>query len=265
MPLTPFQREVARLLAANRSPESHIAGGAAINRGEAGLRFSDDLDIFHDVAASVIASAEFDAKVLQTAGYTVDWTLRGASIMKGLVSRGESRLRLDWTFDSAFRFFPVQPDPDFGYCLHEADLATNKVLALAGRLEVRDFLDIILIDQTYLSLGAVIWAACGKDPGYTPPLLLDQTNRHSRIQPSDLQPESLARPVDLRELKRQWLDARIHAERLFEQLPAEELGCLYLDPTNKPVSPDPTSPQFPRLIRHYGSVRGAWPKMSQGE
>ena len=58
MPLTPFQKEVLRTLAANRSPESHIAGGAVINRQETGLRYSDDLDNFHDVAASVAASAE---------------------------------------------------------------------------------------------------------------------------------------------------------------------------------------------------------------
>src|SRR4029453_3041000 len=57
MPLTPFQREVARVIAANHNPESHIAGGAVINRGDSGLRISDDLDIFHDVAASVAASA----------------------------------------------------------------------------------------------------------------------------------------------------------------------------------------------------------------
>ncbi len=40
MPLTDFQKGVARLIAANRTPESHVAGGAVINRGEAGLRIS---------------------------------------------------------------------------------------------------------------------------------------------------------------------------------------------------------------------------------
>jgi hypothetical protein len=189
MPLTAFQRRVARLLAANRNPESHVAGGAVINRGEAGVRFSDDLDIFHDAAASVAASAQADAKALQEAGLSVEWTLRGEGMFQAVVSGGEDRVRLDWTTDSAFRFFPVQPDEDFGYCLHQADLATNKILALAGRTEIRDFLDILLIDRTYLGLGAVMWAACGKDPGFTPALLLDQTNRHSRFQESDLKGE----------------------------------------------------------------------------
>jgi hypothetical protein len=171
-------------------------------------------------------------------------------------------VRLDWTTDSVFRFFPVLPDEEFGYCLHRADLATNKVLALAGRSEVRDFLDILQLDQDYLSLGAIMWAACGKDPGFTPALLLDQTNRHSRYQESDLKAENLARPVDLRELKRQWLKARERAEKLFEQLPPDELGCLYLDQQNQPVTPDPTSPDFAKLTRHKGSIRGAWPKIS---
>jgi TatA/E family protein of Tat protein translocase len=116
-----------------------VAGGAAINRGEGALRFSDDLDIFHDAAASVAASAEADAKALRETGRGVAWTPRGEGIFKAEVSRGEDRVRLDWTTDSAFRFFPVQPDEDFGYCVHLADLPTNKVLALAVRRFFADF------------------------------------------------------------------------------------------------------------------------------
>src|SRR5207302_1202655 len=163
--------------------------------------------------------AEADAQALLAEGYAVEWTLRGEGMFRAEVTRGEDRVRLDWTTDSAFRFFPVLPDEEFGYCLHQADLATNKVLALAGRSEIR---------------------------GFTPALLLDQTNRHSRYQESDLKGENLVRPVDLRELKQQWLDARARAEHLFEQLPAEELGCLYLDPDNKPVTLDPSGPDFPK-------------------
>jgi hypothetical protein len=230
MPLTTFQKEVIRILVANRTPESHIAGGAVINRLETGFRYSDDEVIFHDLAATVAASAEADAKALQGAGCAVEWTIRNEGFYRADVSRGDDHVRLDWTTDSAFRFFPVQLDEEFGYCLHPVDLATNKVLALAGRSEVRDFLDILQLDQDYLSLGAIMWAACGKVPGYTPDLLLDQMNRHSRYQESDLKGENLARLVDLQELKRQWFAARERAERLFAQLPAEELGCLYLDP-----------------------------------
>jgi hypothetical protein len=38
---------------------------------------------------------------------------------------------IEWTRDSAFRFFPLVGHDDFGLVLHPFDLATNKVLALA--------------------------------------------------------------------------------------------------------------------------------------
>lgn len=179
-----------------------------INRGAESSRFSEDLDIFHDVAASVAASAESDVAALRAAGFDVAWTLRGEAIFRAEARLGGDSLRLDWAADSAFRFFPVRADEEFGYCLHPADPATNKVLALAGRTEIRDFLDVLLIDRTYLSLGAVIWAACGKDQGFTPALLLDQAKHHVRFQESDLRGERLVHAVDLRELKGHWLAAR---------------------------------------------------------
>jgi hypothetical protein len=136
------------------------------------------------------------------------------------------------------------------------------MLALGGRTEFRDFLDILYLNDSYLSLGAIAWAACGKDPGYTPSLLLDMANRHIRFQDGDLKGEHLARPLDLRELKRHWLQAREQAEALFLALPEDELGCLYLGVGNEPVIPDPANISFSTLKRHRGCVGGAWPKIS---
>ena len=79
--------------------------------------------------------------------------------------------------DSAYRFFLVQRDVEFGWRLHLADLSTNKVLALAGRWEARDFVDTLYLDDSFASLGLLAWAAAGKDPGLTPALILEQANR----------------------------------------------------------------------------------------
>ncbi|WP_422930125.1 hypothetical protein [Singulisphaera sp. PoT] len=262
MPLTPFQREVARILAANRNPESYIAGGAAINRGEGWLRFSSDLDIFNDMSVIVSLCASEDAKFLEFLGYSVEWKIRHDGVHRAQISKGEDSIRLDWVNDTAFRFFPVQKDEDFGYCLHPADLATNKALACVGRHEIRDFIDILQIDEKYLSVGAVVWAACSKDPGFTPDFMLDFMNRHSNFRPDDLLSENLAREVDLREMKIHWLEAKAKAQELFAQLPEDELGCLYLDASGNPVTPNPLSADFASLIRHRGSVRGVWPEIS---
>jgi len=262
MPLTSYQKEIAGLLAAHRNPESYLAGGAVINRLDTSFRYSHDFDIFHDKKTSVAMSAESDAVVLREAGHFIEWTVRQEGFFRARVKRGDDGLDLDWTSDSAFRFFPIQTDDVFGCCLHRADLATNKVLALASRAEIRDLLDILYLDTTYLSLGAMVWAACGKDAGFTPSLLLNMANRHARFQESDLSAEVLARPFNLRELKVQWLDTRERAEILVQRLPEVELGCLYLDAANHPVSPDPAATVFSSLQRHMGSVRGAWPRIS---
>ncbi len=259
MPLTTFQSEVLRLLAGNRQPESHLAGGLAINRSDDSPRFSADVDLFHDGVEVVATSSERDAALLIQSGFDVVWLFREQNMQRAHVRRGEQTLKVEWCHDSAFRFFPVQPDPEFGYALHPADLATNKALALAARSEIRDFIDIVYLHESCLSLGAICWAACGKDQGFTPRSLLDFARRNMKFRDEDLARENLARPLKLMELKEAWLKAVEQAETLIASLPLVEAGCLYLMPTLSPVTPDLASADFPSLIRHFGSIRGAWP------
>lgn len=263
MPITTFQREVLQVIARQRSPESHVAGGLVLNRAPESPRFSQDVDIFHDAIEGVILAAEADAEALVAAGYTVTWSLRSPMLQRAIITRAGQELRLDWALDSAFRFFPIEPDADFGYCLHPTDIAVNKVLALAGRSEIRDYVDTLYLDRTSLRLGALCWAASGKDPGLTPWLVLDLAKRNVKYQPEDLAKLQLAKQTDLQQLKQQWLVAADAAAALFDRLPAEEMGCLYLDATGKAVTPDPASAEFANLVRHFGSVRGAWPRLTE--
>jgi len=262
MPISEIQAEVLREIAANRSPESYLAGATVLHRGEDSPRFSQDLDFFHDVADSVAQSAELDAATLRKAGYDFVWLLRTPVFHRAVVTVAGQQLKIEWAQDSAFRFFPVQQDPRCGYRLHDADAATNKVLALAGRNEIRDFADTLHLHATYLSLGALVWAACGKDPGFTPQFLLDQAARHTAYTQADLDRLRLREPLDLRALKQQWLAALAEARALVAALPPEELGCLYLDSGQNPVTPEPASDAFVALTRHRGRTRGAWPTVS---
>ena len=262
MPLSSVQAEVLRLIAGNRSPDSYVAGATVLHRAGSTPRYSMDLDLFHDLEDSVARSAETDAATLTNAGHEVSWLLRTPTFHRAVTRFPAGSLKIEWAQDSAFRFFPVQPDDRFGYRLHDADAATNKVLALAGRDEVRDFVDVLHLDETYLSLGALAWAACGKDPGYTPDFLLEQTARHAAYTQADLDRLALREPLDLGTLKRRWLAAMEQARKLVAALPAPEVGCLYLDAEERPATPDPSSDGFRALARHHGSVRGAWPTVS---
>jgi hypothetical protein len=58
MALTPLQRRILRIIAKNRSPDSHIAGGAPLARISG--RVSDDIDVFHDAEEAVLRAVEMD-------------------------------------------------------------------------------------------------------------------------------------------------------------------------------------------------------------
>lgn len=259
MPLTDLQARILRTLAAGRSPESYLAGATVLHRSDDSPRFSQDLDFFHDLADSVAQSAEADAATLRAAGIGLEWLLRTPTFSRAVVSVDRERLKLEWAQDSAFRFFPVLADDFCGYRLHDADAAVNKILALAGREEARDFVDILHLHRTCLSVGALAWAACGKDPGYSPAFLLDHAGRHIRYSQDQIDRLQLREPLSVSELKQQWLAAVAQAQELIESLPVADLGCLYLALDGIPVTPDPASRGFRDLGRHFGSIRGAWP------
>ena len=86
--------------------------------------------------------------------------------------------------------------------------------------------------------------------------------RHAAYRQADLNRLSLREPLDLKKLKKRWLAAVDAARAVVTKLPPAEVGCLYLGPDLRPRTPDLNSPDFPRLTRHYGRVRGAWPTLS---
>ena len=232
-----------------------------LHRHDDSPRFSQDFDFFHDIEESVVVNAQADFAALTKAGYTCKWLLQTPTFQRAIVVADGKQLKMEWAQDSAFRFFPVVEDERCGYRLHDADAAVNKLLALAGRQEVRDYVDVLYLDKNYLSLGAMAWAACGKDPGFTPDFLLEQAARHVAYTQTDIDQLFLREPCDLKTLKKQWLQAQEAAKELVSALPSEDLGCLYLNDALEPTTPLPNDDSFHTLRRHLGTVSGAWPTM----
>ena len=157
MALTEFQRTLCRLIARQRrdSGESYVAGGVALNAATGAARLSRDIDLFHDTTEAVAASWEADRRLLQAGGYQVDAQREREGFVEALVSRAGESVMIQWAQDSAFRFFPLVEHDDFGLTLHPFDLATNKVLALVGRLEARDWVDVINCHERIQRLGCL--------------------------------------------------------------------------------------------------------------
>ena len=145
MPLTPFQQQLLADLSTLPNDERYLAGGAALHFAPHSERFSNDLDFFHDSVERVARAFAIDAAQLRLRGYEVATDLSQPGFIRATVTRRGDATRVDWAHDSAWRFMPLVQDSRGGWLLHPVDLAVNKVLALAGRDEPRDFVDILFV------------------------------------------------------------------------------------------------------------------------
>jgi hypothetical protein len=265
MALTDFQRSVCRLIAQSRieSGESYVAGAAALNEILVAPRVSHDIDLFHDTEQALQASWESDRKLLEAHGLGVEVLRERPSFVEAVVAQAGERLLLQWVRDSAYRFFPLVTHPDLGLTLHPFDLATNKVLALVGRVEVRDWIDTIECDAKIQPLGYLAWAACGKDPGFSPALILELAARSHYSAEEVRALAFMGPPPDAADLSRRFRTLLARASETVGQLPAEELGKCVLSSAGTLFTGDAEALKSARsagaLRFHPGSIRGALP------
>jgi hypothetical protein len=269
MALTEFQRAICRLIARERieSGVSYVAGGVALNTLTNSPRISRDIDIFHDTAESVQSGWTADRIVLEKAGYTVHLVRERTTFVEASITRATESVVLQWALDSAFRFFPLVEHADFGLALHPFDLATNKVLALIGRLEVRDWVDTIQSHSAIQPLGYLAWAASGKDPGFSPAAILEQAGRSARY--SAVEVASLAfsgPPPDAAALSRTWHAMLEEARGIVAALPAAEAGKCVIDRKGNLFTGDlselSAALAAASLRFHEGCLHGAWPRLA---
>ncbi len=268
MALTEFQRAVCRLIAAQRiaSGESYVAGGTALNAITGGTRLSKDIDLFHDTEEAVVSAWDTDRKTLEKQGYQIRVIRERGAFVEAIASEGGESVVMQWTHDSAFRFFPLVQHADFGLTLHPFDLATNKVLALVGRLEARDWVDVIGCHDSIQPLGYLAWAACGKDPAFSPQSILEQAARSARYSAAELAALSFeGEAPDAAALAKKWHSMLEQASRIVAMLPAQHAGKCVLGARGElfTLSPDRIASSLgANEIRfHEGSLHGALPRV----
>lgn len=270
MALTPLQRRICLLLAEQRkrSGESYVAGGAALNELLGGTRMSRDVDLFHDTEEALAATWAQDRLTLQEAGLRVEPSRQGPSFVQARVGDGTETELLQWVQDSAYRFFPLVESELFGLTLHPFDHATNKVLALAGRRKVRDWVDTIQCHDSLQPLGYLAWAASGKDPGLSPLFILEQAARTRYVQ-GELDQLQFDGPTPrAAELSVRWHQAIDEARALIRLLPPDQVGQCVLDDHGRLVKSSPLKLgedlAAGRVAFHEGRIRGAFPEFRAG-
>jgi hypothetical protein len=265
MAVTKFQSAILRLLADRRKAlgESYVAGGVALNQLIASGRLSRDIDLFHDTEAALASSWAGDRELLRSNDYDVQVLREAPSFVEARVVREGGHTLMQWARDSAYRFFPLMTDEILGLTLHPFDLATNKVLAMAGRLEPRDWIDVIHCDGQIQGLGYLVWAACGKDPGFNPDSLLADASRAHYSQ-AEIDTLDFNGPLpDARVLGKQWHEMLSLARQIVKCLPADEIGTCVVSLSGELFKGDADfllKELKNQVVRfHAGRIGGSWP------
>lgn len=184
--------------------------------------------------------------------------------IRALVSRNSESTRVDWAHDSAWRLMPPVTEPLGGLLPHPIDLAMNKLLAVAGREEPRDFVDVLYVHEHVLPLPALAWAAPGKDPGLSPGSLLELLQRRGRVRQEELDRLHLVAPLDAVVMRDAWREILLDTGAFIASRPPNELGCLYYHRATKQfVMPDAQRTlEAQDVALHYGAPGGVIPRIA---
>ena len=181
--LTPLQRRLAQLLTS--LPEARdfaLAGGAALIARGIIDRGTQDLDFFATSAAAVadllpVLEARLEAEGLSL---TRIRDLPGFARLQVAEPGGET-VQLDLSHDA--RHGPSEAT-ELGPTLSQDELAADKVLALFGRAEARDFADVAALLEVY-SPDRLIELAGAKDPGFSQERFSDSLAAIHRLDEED--------------------------------------------------------------------------------
>lgn len=177
--LRPLQRQVAQIIAGlEEAEEFALAGGAAlIARGDV-RRETRDLDFFGLTSASVDRLVPAVERALLAAGLTIQRVQVNPGFARLVVESGDDRTELDLAADA--RLYPAEPGEP-APMLRGEELAVDKVLALFGRAEARDFLDLMEVEPRY-GLDRLCQLASEKDRGFAPAVLAEMLARFNRLR-----------------------------------------------------------------------------------
>jgi hypothetical protein len=215
--LSPLQEQVAAIIGGLEEAEGFaLAGGAAlIVRGDV-LRETRDLDFFGLTPAAVDRLVPAVDHALRSAGLTVRRIQDNPGFARLVVESDDDRTEVDLGADA--RLFPAEPGR-LATTLSGEELAVDKVLAVFGRAEARDFVDLMAIEPRY-GLARLFELAAEKDRGFTPGMFADMLARFDRLRQEEFGLDDTGRDALRREVER-W------RERATEIEHERELG---LDP-----------------------------------
>lgn len=151
------------------SKNFYLTGGTALSEFYLKHRKSNDLDFFTS-EQEIIAPISFRLEeVLKLAGMSIQRRRGLHSFIELVVTKEDETIIIHLAQDSPFRFEEPKEFPEYPGIKVDSlvDIASNKLLCLFGRAELKDFIDVyFLIKKGFFKTQELIEKAKLKDPGF---------------------------------------------------------------------------------------------------
>jgi hypothetical protein len=207
--LSPLQQRIATIVAGLPEAEDFaLAGGAAlIVRGDVD-RGTRDLDFFGLTRLAVDRLVPAAEQALRDADLQVERVIESHGFARLAVTDTADRTELDLATDA--RLFPVEQGPGYPMLAGE-ELAVDKLLAVFGRAEARDFVDLMAVEHGY-GLDHLLELAAEKDRGFDAAIFAEMTGNFARLRRDEFAVDD-GRYEQLRRLVGVWRQRALESAR----------------------------------------------------
>lgn len=203
--LTPFQEEVLTKISQYQELQDfYLTGGTALAGFYLHHRYSDDLDFFtHSENFNTIKLDRVIKDLCHHQGYKIESVRRETLFYECFLSAKEKgpALKIDFVKDISIHFGKKQKWQEV-WIDSLQNIASNKITAIFGRTEVKDFVDFYFLFKQNLSLESLFKEAQQKDGGLHEFYFAKQLRN---IQAFEFLPRMI-KPVSLEQLKAYFLE-----------------------------------------------------------
>lgn len=167
--LTKLQKKI--LLVISPLPDKdafYLTGGTALSAFYLKHRRSNDLDFFTNVEEIIFPFSQKIERVLNQDGIKIERKRGFSSFIEFWVTSENESTVIHIALDTPFRFEEPKEFQEFPGIKVDSliDIAVNKLLALFGRAELRDFIDVYFLIKEHFSKNDLIEKATKKDKGF---------------------------------------------------------------------------------------------------
>lgn len=201
--LTSLQEEILRVFAKTAESDLfYLTGGTALASYYLQHRLSRDIDLFTREEEVIGYIGDRLQGNLKLKGIETQAIRKFKSFYEILTSQGTQECPIHLALDSPFRF--EEPKENLLEVKIDTliDIATNKLLALFGRVEPRDFVDIFFLVKERFSMEELIEKSKQKDPGLDEYYLAIAFHQAKDL-PDELSklPVKMIKALDVKEMK----------------------------------------------------------------